>query len=560
MADPANPFEQAYQREQAEKRRKEEEERLRHPPGRPMPQRIAPLRGVVDVGEIVVGAEEVVELGTISVVDGYTGGGMVVARVAPAAGPSVHGGVLAPGSDGFLIEDAVYGTPIVVSPGTPRPLRAIFRPQVPGTYRSEMMFRVMWQDGNYSEHPVVVRGKARTLDDVPTDARMDPMDPATSARDDPQLKKAPPLAADVTSIDAAADSARDSVDAIADAQKDGVTLAEREAMSFVETPPDPSILAILADVAISMGLAGVAGVLARGAARHLVGRKITDPAVLKDSKSLLGATDALKEGIKGLSKATVIPTFAKPRNVDPKSPPATGQFSSNSAIDFWAHQRSIISTLKTGFKKEVGQARHAAKSMPPQMGLFFMQALARSFHESGNNGEIVRAQALASEVQWISGIAQSTVGATIAHDPVNGDMMTSDLSWLRTYPTFALRDGVVRIGVDADPVGVRAVRNAKLKGISQEIADRIWRTPLAHVPIPVVLEVHDGAKVTRITRDEAGRIRVQSEELLPGEQATESEPSMIAEATQIVAAVLSRSIADWGVQELETNDATGREK
>jgi hypothetical protein len=152
------------------------------------------------------------------------------------------------------------------------------------------------------------------------------------------------------------------------------------------------------------------------------------------------------------------------------------------------------------------------------------------------------------------------LNATITHDRVKGDMMTTDLRWLRTNPTFALRDGVVRIAVDAPSSGTPNVRSAKLKGISQEIADRIWRTALLHVPIPVVLEVRDGAKVTRVTRDEAGRIRAQSEELLPGEQATESEPNMIAEATRIVTAVLSRSLADWGVQELETNDATGREK
>ncbi|MBL9015527.1 MAG: hypothetical protein JNL83_15185, partial [Myxococcales bacterium] len=504
MADPLKPFED-YRRVQEEQQRKEDAERRRNWQGRAVPQRIAPLRGVVDAGEIVVGVEETVELGTVNVVDGYAGGGLVTAHVVPASGPRAPGGVLAPGSDGFLVEDAVYGTPIVVSPGTPRPLRVIFRPSLPGMYRSEIVFRVMWQDGKVSEHSVVVRGKARTLDDVPSDARMDHMDPATSARNDPHLKKAPTLDAALSSIEEAADSARDSVDAIADAQKDGVTLAEREALSFVEKPPDPSILAILADVAISMGLAGVAGVLARGAARHLVGLKIKDPAVLKDSKSLLGATDALKEGIKGLSKATVIPTIAKPGKLDPKSPPATVEFSSNSTIDFWAQQRTRIGTLKSAFRSEVSGAEDLARRMGPASGLLFMQAVARSFHEAGNNGEIVLAQALASEVQWISGIAQSTVGATIAHDRVNGDMMTSDLSWLRTHPTFALRDGVVRIAVDADAAGTPAVRYAKLKGISQEIADRIWRTPLLHVPIPVVLEVRDGTKVTRLTRDEAGR-------------------------------------------------------
>ena len=560
MADPVNPFQEMYEREQADKRRKEEEDRRRFPPGRSMPERIAPLPKVVDVGEIVAGAQTAAELGTIIVVDGYAGSALVLPLVPPGAGPQASRGLLSPNPDGFHIEKAAYGTSIPVSPGTPRTLRAVFHPLTSGEYESQFVFRVLWDDRNYSEHRIVVRGKARGLDDVPANAGMDSMEPATLGRGDPQLKRAPPLDADMTSIDAATATARDSVDAISDAQRDGVTLAEREAMSFVETPPEPSILAILADVAISMGLAGIAGVIARGAARHLVGLKIQDPVALRESRSLLGATDALKEGIKGLSKATVIPTFAKSRKVDPTLPPATGVFSSNSTIDFWAHQRSVISTLKSGFKKEVSQARQLAQAMEPASGLIFMQAIARSFHESGNNGEIVVAQALASEVQWISGIAQSTLTSSIARDPVNGDRMTSDLTWLRTNPKFALRDGVIRVRVVVSAASAPTVRSAKIKGISQEIADRVWRTPLLTVPIPVVLEVHDGAKATRITRDEAGRIRAQSEILLPGEASTESEPGMIAEATQMVGMVLSKSLADWGVKEVETNDATGREK
>ena len=134
-----------------------------------------------------------------------------------------------------------------------------------------------------------------------------------------------------------------------------------------------------------------------------------------------------------------------------------------------------------------------------------------------------------------------------------------DLVWLRTSPKFALHDGVVRINVDAS-AGTPVVRAARLKGISQEIADRIWRHPLLNVPVPVVIEAHQGEKTTRITRDEAGRIRAASEILLPGEEPTESEPKMIAEATQIVEAVLGKSLADWGIKEIETNDATGRDK
>jgi hypothetical protein len=78
------------------------------------------------------------------------------------------------------------------------------------------------------------------------------------------------------------------------------------------------------------------------------------------------------------------------------------------------------------------------------------------------------------------------------------------------------------------------------------------------VSIPVRLNVEAGNRSATLTRDEVGRVRATGQ--LPiGDQVGEmAEADMIRAGTALFDRVLSRSLGDWGIPEITSNDATGR--
>jgi hypothetical protein len=534
--------------------------------GKLVPDRMKTLRYYVDAGEQVVGSDHAFEIGPIDVVDDFHGGGTVFVAVSPlsvrdrseAPPPTA---LAAAQAQAFQLETGPNFTPLQFGGGASRPLRVHFRPTVPGNFSAELHLRILWADGNISEETVRVGGRARSIYKVPAanDVDLGHNNEASQAGNDEIPSRSVSVDANPGDVQSAANAARDKVDLVADAQRDGIGLAQRESESFSEAVPDKGPWWILADIALSMGIGAIASVVAKGVAKSLVGKVITDPAVLKESKSLLALTDGLKDGMKAGAKK-VIPELSKPDKPEKvNAVPSAGQFSSNPTIDFWERQRTGLRHSKATQRKAITDAENAALTMPKGAGLVSMQGIAEGYKEAGEGVEIVLAQAFASETQWMAGVAQSTFGHELVRDSKGREATTTDTTHLRADTQYSNHNGVLELEVTvpngkpelAWPIG------ASVQGIAQEIADRMWRYPLLQTPIPLLLIVHSPGRVARIARDESGRIRVHGEMLLPDGTTTDSEAQMIEPASQLARVVLSKSLAAWGVAKVATNDETG---
>ena len=540
--------------------------------GAPLQRRIAPLQRSVDVGEQIAGSDNAFELGTVQVLDGFRGHGSVFAQVAPQpmqtdgleqdASPLAPGALAATLAQAFSIETGPNFTPLQIEADVARPLRIRFHPTVSGQHSAQVVIRIIWSDGGRSEEIISVAGRARWPTDVPAHNQVDSSKPPSFG---PSGGADAPKTSDTSEgnpvdLATAAELARDKVGGVIDAQRDGINLAEKESLSFTEEVPPAAWWAPLVEIALSMGVAAVATVVAKSIAKKVVGLHIKDPAALKESKIFLGLSDGVKDGLKAVGKKAIPAIGAKGHPKTPGPAVGTGTFSSNPALDFWEAQRSKLRGIAEHQKREIRDTEARLRTKDPEMAAQTMTAIAGGLEDTGNGNEVELAQAFASETQWMTGIAQSTLG----RDPVEGERKSeteaTDMLHVRADTQFGKHNGVLHVDVDlpAHDVAGAKVRGASIMGVAQEIADRVWQYPLVHAAMPILVVVHSGSHVARITRDEAGRVRVDGELMLSEDDAAASEAQSIRGATELLEVVMSRSMADWGVAEIKTDDATRR--
>jgi hypothetical protein len=91
-------------------------------------------------------------------------------------------------------------------------------------------------------------------------------------------------------------------------------------------------------------------------------------------------------------------------------------------------------------------------------------------------------------------------------------------------------------------------------GISQEIAERLRTTDLgaAGIPLRIIMQ----GQPALITRDEIGNARVNGYlHTLDGRNSSEAHAHK--GARMIVNKILSKTLDEWGIHSIKTNDATG---
>ncbi|MBL0215772.1 MAG: hypothetical protein IPQ07_18065 [Myxococcales bacterium] len=525
------------------------------------PHRIAPFPATVDVGEQVVGSDHLLELAAPQVVDGFKGTatilGSVAALATAARGAPFEEGLLAQtgpspaaAASSFALEAGPYGMPRSIETAAPEPLRIRFRPTIPGSASALVTIRIYWSDGGYTDRAVVVTGRGRAIDAVPHPNQVDrdrsPTDAPTPTTSD--LEPAADLgAATLLASNNAATLAAD--------QAQGVLLAQAEAKSFQEAATPPGWWAVLAEIAISMGIAAVAGLAAKSIAQRLTGKLIgeLDPKVIRDSKVFTGLSDGVKEGMKTFGKRQAQPLLPKGSKPGHPDPAGSGRFSSNPTIDFWQTQTKLTNDVATHNRNLIRTTRDKVLGESPNIATRAMQELAAGFADARDGDAVIKAQAFASETQWISGIAQASHGHATATDHEK-QIDVTDTQHVGHSLHFQKVNGLLRIAATRGSDGRVVVTGAKMTGIAQEIADRMWGYPLLHVPLPVMIELETADRSEALTRDEAGRIRIDRGPL----DADDGEVQRIQDATQVFAAVLSKSLADWGLPEVKTDDATGR--
>lgn len=517
--------------------------------------RILPLpTDHIDLGEQVVGSRESFDLFVPRVSDRFVGTAVVVGSIGGTSSRMSGAGPLhstdhfdAMERAAFAVESGPGGAPVVLDTRAMRAIRVQFSPRHPGRYDAMINLRLHWSDGLVTEQAVYVTGRARALTDVPsqrTTSEPTRVDAGRHQAPSPVANETP----DGVGLQTLINQARDSAGGLAEAQRNGVVTAEAESESFRGMVPKAAWWAVLAEVAISMGVAGIAGIVAKSMAQSIASRVLRDATDPTKTPLFTGLADGIKDGLKGAAKQTIpLPGRAG------KAPPATApesrteEASSNARIDFWDRQRGLLAQVSMDNRKLVTDTAKDLTRLPAADQLLAMGALADAL-EAARLAHATRHQQFASETQWVSGIAQASLG----HDvQVAGQASraVTELRYVRDGNPFVVRNGLLQITVAEGDGQTLRVGAASIRGVSQEIADQLWKRPLHGVAIPILVTVTGDAGAMTITRNEAGGIRAQG---------SGAEPTLIRRATEILHQVLGRSLEQWQLPAIETNDATGR--
>jgi hypothetical protein len=459
-----------------------------------------------------------------------------------------------------------------------------FAPQQAGPISADLMLEVRWNDGSVDVRTINLQASARLRTEIPE--KEIPVSPNAQFEEaavfgEPSPDPTTPLPSTEQRSTATSEFhrlARDldkQAENLSKRQIDGVDLASEEAMSYTRKPPETSLFYDLMELAISMGIAGVAGILARRIGANLAAR------LGKDDKSslALGLTDAMKEGMKKIGNSAKVKraveklpggperhsadeaTSTEDVNMDvgsaPKSP------STNGRIAFFAEQTAMLRDLAEANEDLV--AEQAKRLMPlletnPEQALAAMRALKQAFVDAGGS-EARDFQAHASSMQWVAAVARSSMGSDTAS--------THDGSYSRKVSDMTkygpISDGV--LSVDVLKAGDQVVVvGASIKGVSQEIADRIAMNPMRDAPIPIRIKVSGDRSNAVIHLDEAKRMRVYGlidpDDAMPLTEYVQRqnmpehfEAQSTMRAEKIVSAVLAKPL---GLDRVASDDASGR--
>lgn len=547
--------------------------------------RLGPLPSSIDLGEQIVGSDHWYEIALLEVVDGFAGNAAVTtwcetygstssATVALAASLGLDEQAVA------AVEDrearALLGEirPQIEPGDRLQPLRVRYAPLRPGASAATVRYRIHWTDGRTSEGSVMVRARARHLDAAPSTPLAEGPMPVG-----PAGELAAPTDAVAEDFDTAKSRAGNNAAKLADAQEAGVKLAEDEARSYQKAAPKASWWSALAEIAISMGVAGVAGVVAKQLASSLgrleavshaasaLERKGVSTAMIKDLGG--GVTDSIKDGLKTSAKQAIAAAHSasSANRRDGGTHRQPDPISSNPTIDFWARQRLMLTDVSARNREMI---TNTSKQLTPLLGsnpsaaISIMGSVARSLAAVGTR-DAALLQTLASEAQWVAGISQANHGVEQV-ETTDGKRTVTDLRPSRTGLHRASDDGLLHIEVEipshsGESSQDRAVvKRAKLLGVSSEIVAQLHRAPLAAIGLPMMITVRGGSVRAIITRDEIGRVRVEGK--LPlGEpvDATsgEGEPMQIAAATRLVNTVLAQDLKSHiALDQFQHDDAT----
>jgi hypothetical protein len=431
-----------------------------------------------------------------------------------------------------------------------------FAPKKPGQFTALAKFEIRWSDGSVTVRETRVVGSARNLNDPP---RRRPMEqhtksvsaPAVSKEDRSLVNQVTPAA--LTELTHQANLASNAAASVAAKQIKGVTDAERFQKSFKrEVPPGPW-WADLAKIAVSMGIAGIAGALANRLGKRIIDEVSdvmeVDPKSLKDANWLKGVTDSVKEGLKSTGKGVIEAHSSSGSKGHPE--------------EFFQHQTTMLDRVQDKNRALIEETRYNLEphlAVDPRGAVKVMAAVGKALGEVSDNA--AETQQLQTETQWVAGLAQSTNGHGTYPDPKDHE---------KTHHTLLMgprngrsRDGVLTIRVhrlDSNLEGTPQLQviAASLHGVAQPIADHLRTMRLAEIPIPIMLDM-SGTMKARITRDEGGVVRVTGKADRGGSfpDAIDPEVQNIRVGQLVLDAVLEKSLSAWNVSRVTTDDANGK--
>lgn len=524
----------------------------------------------IDLGDVVAGSRRWFDVGRLIVNDGFRGQAAVLGYLVDEQFLAASSG--ATGRSGAMksfMTDAVPAR--IVSSDALSPLRAVFSPTEPGTYRATLGYRADWSDQRVDQTAVTVAARAVPMDELhiaSTEISGGDGHEDVAAKEKADTEQAT-KDGDRAHLDAkdqlgmAASEANNAAQAVGKARREGVANAEKEAKSFQQPTPEAAWWAELAEIAISMGTATIASILSRKIT-DLVVTRVLEKTVssVKDQAAYYSVVDTVKEGVKASRKAA----GWKPGKADktPKNPEpgrGTRTFSSNRVIDFWANQAKATNDIGDDHAQLVVDTHAAMLALvvqQPATSVAVMRGLRDVFRAAKEQATIE--QQIASESQWVAGVARGSL------DDARKERTSSPLDLVLEDELYRRANGVVRVfaTIDEDAASIEDARvtvdRAKVNGISEEIAKQLSTRPLAQFPMPVVVELAPGAYSlmgATIRREADGSMHVTG--TLPYMSESDDPSRRAYVLAQIAQKVLGRPIRKNLLPgpELQSNDQSG---
>jgi len=440
-----------------------------------------------------------------------------------------------------------------------------FAPHRAGAHHGELIAEIRWNDGYVETKTVALHGLARTLqqapasfapvtDSAPRQSQLPPNKVDHNDRKSREIDKAKSENFD-NEVRRAGVAAR----SLAQSQREGVDNVRTEQQSYRKHVNDNisnSILWSVIEVALTLGTAGVAAVVAKTIMPTVLGYlvkksfKIEEEVVVKMGDF---ATDFVKEGIKNGGKAAIASRLhghPSADNGNSQSPKGT-RISTDSFVEFFGQQTAALSDQGTANEMMINDFAHSLQPMVlhhPEHATELLKAVAESFLSS--LPQALQKQAEATSAQWATALARAKLGTedvvTAQHPPGAAPLTAVNTRPLRPrgnrdVPTVI--DGVLDVYIghaSKDP----KVWRAELHGVAQATADRLSKMELlnAGIPIRVVFGASDDRPII-ITKDEAGRVRVQNDSNFMWS----SEEGSIADAEALIQRIFSQTLESQGV-------------
>jgi hypothetical protein len=448
-------------------------------------------------------------------------------------------------------------------------LQIEFAPTLPGTFETRARFEVRWSDGSMTVREAKVIGSARNLNDPPKQHPRQ-VEPRSVHVDKParvdrsEVNKVAPV--DRSELEHERTSAKDAATTIASRQLIGVNDARSNEHSYEQEAPPGPWWSDLANIAVSMGIAGIAGAVANALAgniAHEIAALTSGSSELADKavKALKDTSWMIKEGMKSSGKSAIA-SFGTPSS-KPKKHSEPTKFSNDSRTDFYGRQTKLLELVRETNQTLVTELAYELEphlASTPQAAIATMKHVRNALQSQTKDAATT--QQLHTETQWVAGLAQARLG--------HGTYETGDESvhhsLLMGPRNGRSRDGVLtikatRLDKDFDQEPKLQVYWASIDGVAQPIADHLRDMNLKDIPIPMMFEI-GGTMSARITRDEGGVVRITGKsdrgDAFPVRG--DSEAQNIRAAQLLVDEVLKRSLADWNIPPIATNDAHGKHK
>jgi hypothetical protein len=493
---------------------------------------------------------------------------------------------------------AGWGVPAAVPGMGTGPLRVTYAPTSAGVQRSTLTLVMKWEDGHVEQRTIQVVAQARSLNDLTAS------EVAIRQANREQPKPAVEQKAPDRNIGYNGTESWNNVTAaylqLMGEQRGGIDLVERESQKFKPKPAERSAWEDIAELAFQLGTGAIGGLVAKFVASR-VSKALVDAErlakVAKDGEAGIAAAEKVALAAKGspvdsrladqeviakkvdnyanktaaahaafaegevssLTSAAVSKVFSSVaseiRGLSASGAgAATAPASADAVLAFFSEQFSMNRALERTGRERLNAVIAEQGKRHPDIAPQIMTGIAHGFDDAVD-AQAKQKQAAITSAQFMTYLARTSLGTETIDTP-HGSEVVTDMSLQRSHGDSVLEPaplsaGVLEIACDYQYGGNVRVYDARANQVSHLIVNRLLDQHLAHSGIPIRVSIHGG--LTMITRDEAGRVRVKG---LPMVGPPYREEQRIQEAERILHIVFSKTLKDWGVAQIHTNDAS----